>query len=238
MQSTIKFIAAAAMITWATGTFASETASKGPSNAPSHSHGIDALGKPGVAAQVNRTVTIEMADSMRFTPSQVEVKQGETIRFVVKNTGKLKHEFNLGTDKDLKAHAEVMKKFPEMEHDEPNITSVAPGGTGEVIWQFTKAGNISFACLHPGHYDAGMKGSVVVAATDLARGEVKKIDRATQKITLKHGDIKSLDMPAMTMVFRLADPKLLDTVQVGDKVLFSAEQRDGAIMVTTLRVER
>jgi uncharacterized cupredoxin-like copper-binding protein len=226
------------MITWATGTFAAETASKGPSNAHSHGHGIDALGKPGVAAQVNRTVTIEMADSMRFTPSQVEVQQGETIRFVVKNTGKLKHEFNLGTDKDLKAHAEVMKKFPEMEHDEPNIASVAPGGTGEVIWQFTKAGHISFACLHPGHYDAGMKGSVVVAATDLARGEVKKIDKATQKITLKHGDIKSLDMPAMTMVFRLADPKLLDTVQVGDKVLFSAEQRDGAIMVTTLRVER
>ena len=139
---------------------------------------------------------------MRFTPSQVEVKQGETIRFVVKNTGKLKHEFNLGTDKDLKAHAEVMKKFPEMEHDEPNIASVAPGSTGEVIWQFTKAGNVSFACLHPGHFDAGMRGQVKVSAAELASGEVKKIDKATQKITLKHGDIKSLDMPAMTMVLQ------------------------------------
>lgn len=234
MKLTIKFIATLAMITWATGTFASEMASKGHS----HGHGIDTLGKPGVAALVTRTVTIEMADTMRFTPSQVDVKQGETIRFVVKNTGKLKHEFNLGTDKDLKAHAEVMKKIPEMEHDEPNIVSVAPGGTGEVIWQFTTAGNISFACLHPGHYDAGMKGSVLVASADLARGEVKKIDKATLKITLKHGEITSLDMPAMTMVFKLADPQLAETARVGDKVLFSAERRDGAIVVTTLHVER
>ena len=99
---------------------------------------------------------------MRFTPSQIRVKRGETIRFVVKNSGQLKHEFNLGTEKDLKAHYELMKKFPEMEHDEPNIASVAPGGTGEVVWQFTKAGTVSFACLHPGHYEAGMKGQVKV----------------------------------------------------------------------------
>lgn len=231
MKSTIKFIAAAAMITWAIGTFASENASKGHA----HGHGIDNLGKPGVATQVTRTIAIEMADTMRFTPDQVEVKPGETIRFVIKNTGKLKHEFNLGTDKDLKAHAEVMKKFPEMEHDEPNIANVAPGGTGEVIWQFTKAGSISFACLHPGHFDAGMKGSVLVAAADLARGEVKKIDKATQKITLKHGDIKSLDMPGMTMVFKVADAQLLEKVKVGDKVQFSAIERDGALIVTTLQ---
>lgn len=143
------------------GIFASEKQGAGHS----HSHGIDQIGKPGVLAQVTRTVEIDMSDAMRFTPDAVNVRQGETIRFVVKNSGQLKHEFNLGTDKDLKAHYALMKKFPEMEHDEPNIASVAPGGTGEVIWQFTKPGKVSFACLHVGHYEAGMKGRITVSAT-------------------------------------------------------------------------
>lgn len=231
MKSTIKFIAAVTMITWATASLSADLPAKGHA----HSHGIDALGKPGAASEVTRTVTIEMADTMRFTPSQVDVKQGETIRFVVKNLGQVKHEFNLGTDKDLKAHAEVMKKFPGMEHDEPNVASVAPGGTGEVIWQFTQPGNISFACLHPGHYDAGMQGRIVVGAVDLTRAEVKKVDKATLRITLKHDDIKSLDMPAMTMVFKAADAHMLDTVKAGDIVQFSAMERDGALVVTSLQ---
>ena len=117
-----------------------------------------------MAAKVSRTVHIDMSDAMRFTPNTLSVRKGETVRFVVKNSGQLKHEFNLGTEKDLKAHYEMMKKFPEMEHDEPNIASVAPGKTGEVIWQFTKAGTVNFACLHPGHYEAGMKGAVKVGA--------------------------------------------------------------------------
>jgi uncharacterized cupredoxin-like copper-binding protein len=57
-----------------------------------------------------------------------------------------------------------MKKFPDMEHDEPNKISLAPGKQGEVIWKFTKAGAVDFACLHVGHFDAGMKGLVKVAA--------------------------------------------------------------------------
>ena len=156
MKNTIKFIAAGAILAGATCSFASGTHAGG--------HGTEAIGKPGVAGKVSRTVQIDMSDAMRFTPDTVKVRKGETIRFVVKNSGQLKHEFNLGTDKDLKEHHELMKKFPEMEHDEPNIASVAPGQTGEVIWQFTKAGTVSFACLHPGHYDAGMKGAVKVGA--------------------------------------------------------------------------
>lgn len=128
----------------------------------SHQHG-DAIGVPGKPAKVNRTVQVDMTDAMRFNPSSVAVKQGETIRFVVKNSGQLKHEFVLGTEKELKEHYEVMKKFPEMEHADPNMVTVAPGKTGEVIWQFTKSGTVDFACLQPGHYDAGMKGAVKVA---------------------------------------------------------------------------
>ena len=127
-------------------------------------HGESAIGEPGKAAKVTRTVKIEMSDAMRFTPSSIDAKQGETIRFVITNSGKVKHELVLGTEKDLKEHYEVMKKFPEMEHDDPNMVTVAPGKTGQVIWKFTKSGKIDFACLQPGHYDAGMKGAVAVAA--------------------------------------------------------------------------
>ena len=133
--------------------------------AGSHSggHGDEAIGKPGVAAKVTRTVTIDMRDDMKFHTDIFDVKQGETIRFIAKNSGKVKHEMVLGTAKDLKDHYEVMKKNPEMEHADANMVTVAPGKTGEIIWQFTKAGKIDFACLQPGHYDAGMKGLVNVA---------------------------------------------------------------------------
>ena len=103
-----------------------------------------------------------MTDAMRFVASEVEVRKGETIRFIVHNSGKLRHEFVLGTEKALKEHAELMKKFPSMEHVESNMVTLAPGQTGTVIWQFTKAGKVFFACLQPGHYEAGMKGFVSV----------------------------------------------------------------------------
>jgi len=135
-------------------------------HAGGHSHGSDtqAIGQPGQASQVTRTLELSMSDSMRFSPSNITVKAGETIKFVLNNVGKLKHEFVLGTDKELKEHYQQMLKFPEMEHDEPNMVTVAPGKTGVVIWNFTQAGKVDFACLLPGHYGAGMKGSVAVSA--------------------------------------------------------------------------
>ena len=131
-------------------------------------HGEAAIGQPGVAANVTRTVVVDMKDDMRFHSSVFSVKQGETIRFVAKNSGKVKHEMVLGTAKDLKDHYEVMKKNPEMEHDDPNMVTVAPGKSGEIIWQFTSAGKVDFACLQPGHFDAGMKGLVNVASSEAA----------------------------------------------------------------------
>src|SRR5688572_20268697 len=105
-----------------------------------------------------------MSDKMRFDPSYITVKQGETIRFTVKNNGKLMHEMVFGTPQELKEHADLMKKFPDMEHDEPYMTHVAPGKTEEIIWQFTKTGEFDFACLIAGHFDAGMVGKVKVTA--------------------------------------------------------------------------
>lgn len=121
-----------------------------------------AIGKPGNPAKVSRTVEVDMNDTMRFTPAQIDVKRGETIKFVVKNNGKLKHEMVLGSAKELKEHAALMQKFPEMEHADPNQVSVDPGKSGELIWQFTKTGKFDFACLQPGHFEAGMVGKVAV----------------------------------------------------------------------------
>ena len=128
-------------------------------------HGDSPIGKPGDASKVSRTIHVEMSNGMRFKPSDIQVKQGETIRFVLKNTDGVKHEFSLGTQKELMEHYEVMKRFPDMEHDEPNKISLAPGKRGEIIWQFTKTVAVDFACLHPGHLEAGMKGQVIVAGT-------------------------------------------------------------------------
>lgn len=127
-----------------------------------HGDGETAIGKPGVAAKVSRTITVDMTDNMRYTPADIRVKQGETVRFIVKNSGQIKHEMSLGTEKELLEHLEVMRKFPDMEHDEPSKVTLAPGQQGEIVWQFTRAGVVNFACLMPGHYEGGMKGSVKV----------------------------------------------------------------------------
>ncbi|NZA02708.1 cupredoxin family protein [Ottowia beijingensis] len=150
-----QFFAMAALAT-SGAAFASGT------HAGGHGDGETAIGKPGVATKASRSITIEMSDNMRYTPSNIQVKQGETVRFVVKNVGQVKHELSLGTEKELLEHLEQMKKFPDMEHDEPGKVTLAPGKQGEIVWQFTKAGAVNFACLMPGHYEAGMKGAIKV----------------------------------------------------------------------------
>ena len=79
------------------------------------------------------------------------------------------------------------------------------------------------------------KGSAMAAPADMADGEIRKVDKENKKITIKHGVIKRLDMPAMTMVFQVKDPALLDKVKAGDKVRFSAEQAGTAIVVTDIQ---
>lgn len=125
-------------------------------------HGSNAIGKPGAASKVTRTINVNMADTMRFTPANISAKEGETIRFVIKNSGVLKHEFVLGSDAELKEHYAMMMKDPSMAHKDANMVTLDGGKSGEVIWQFTKAGKVEFGCLQPGHFDAGMKGEVVV----------------------------------------------------------------------------
>jgi uncharacterized cupredoxin-like copper-binding protein len=120
------------------------------------------FGREGDPKRATRTVRVDMSDKMRFSPASLTIKQGETVKFVVKNSGKVMHEMVLGTTKELKEHAEMMRKHPTMEHDEPYMAHVAPGKTETMVWQFTKAGEFQFGCLVPGHFEAGMVGKIAV----------------------------------------------------------------------------
>lgn len=121
-----------------------------------------ALGEPGDPKAKARIIHVTMSDEMRFAPATISVVRGETIRFVVRNAGELKHEMTLGTMAELTEHAARMEASPDMEHDEPNSVTVAPGSSKTILWKFTKAGSFDFACLIPGHLQGGMKGKIVV----------------------------------------------------------------------------
>ena len=121
-----------------------------------------AAGMAGDPAKVNRTIAVEMDDTMRFTPNSVSVKAGETVRFFLVNKGKVPHEMVIGTSEEIDEHAEMMKKMPSMAHQEANQITLAPGQRGGIVWQFAKAGTVNYACLVPGHKEAGMVGTMEV----------------------------------------------------------------------------
>ena len=122
-------------------------------------------GEPGNPKQRSRLVTITMREAdgkMTFTPARLEVRRNEQIRFVLKNEGVLDHEFMLATKEENAKHGELMLKYPDMEHEDPNGKRIKPNEKNEILWRFTKAGEFEFACLIPGHYQAGMFGKIIV----------------------------------------------------------------------------
>jgi len=140
---------------------------------PAFAHGPDeqehdrgaAFGEPGDANAPARIVEVsirEVDGKMLFTPDSVTVTKGEQIRFHIKNEGELEHEFVLGTAEEIEEHAKLMREMPDMRHDDPNARRLAPKESGDILWKFTKAGEFDFACLIPGHLEAGMKGKIVV----------------------------------------------------------------------------
>ncbi|UPK34163.1 cupredoxin family protein [Bradyrhizobium sp. 186] len=150
MKQTTKFVLALAALSIAP-TLAHEN----------HGHASFSAGEPGDPKKPARTIEITMSE-MDYEPSRIAVKRGEQIRFVLRNVGKEDHEFLLATTKENLAHAEVMKKHPHMEHDDPNGVRLAPSKTAEILWKFTKAGTFEFSCLIPDHRDYGMVGHVTV----------------------------------------------------------------------------
>jgi len=130
-----------------------------------HHHHADShspAGGPGDPAKVSKVIQVRMLDNMRFEPAQIEVRSGQTVKFVVTNTGKIRHEFGVGTHDEQAAHAEMMLADPDMKHEDGSIVTVEPGQTKELIWHFGKPGRYEAACQMPGHYPAGMMSTIVV----------------------------------------------------------------------------
>jgi uncharacterized cupredoxin-like copper-binding protein/Cu/Ag efflux protein CusF len=245
----------------------------------------------GIAAMPNQTgrrIDIRMGDDMRFQPSHIDIRVGETVQFVIENRGSLLHEMVIGTRSELDAHAALMLKHPNMDHDEPWMAHVDPGKTGEISWTFNRTGEFEFACLIPGHFQSGMRGTIKVvaagpgspldasasqpsrdhsvrsrpgtlaqhgashgghasshsdghaknpaaaAADEWVDAEVRRIDSAQSRLTLRHGEIRSLDMPPMTMVFHVNDAKLLDGLAPGDRVRFRTIHENGRYIATAI----
>ena len=130
-----------------------------------HRHGDMPAGQPGDTSAIDRVIEIRMVeteDGMGYEPAAFEVEAGETIRLAVTNAGVLPHEIVLGTKASNRAHQEEMAGMADMAHDDPNALQLAPGESGEIVWTFTDEGTFQFACLIPGHMEAGMHGPITV----------------------------------------------------------------------------
>lgn len=130
-----------------------------------HGHADFSAGEPGDPKKPAKSISVDMLEAdgkMLFAPDRLEVRRGQQVRFLLRNSGELEHEFVLGTTEDNLRHAEEMQASPDMGHDEPNGKRLEPNETGEIVWRFTKAGTFEFACLIPGHREAGMTGFVAV----------------------------------------------------------------------------
>ena len=213
---------------------------------PGHD-GMMEIGQPANAGTETRTIQVKLMETeegdMIFEPRVLDFQAGETVRLAIENIGEQEHEFVMDTVAAVAEHKELMNEFPEMEHDDPNAVRLAPGEKGEIIWTFANAGSFQFACLIPGHYEAGMHGALSVSAATqstasaetFTKGIVKKVDAKAGKVTIIHEELVDLEMPAMTMVFRVADAAMLETLSEGKEIEFVAARVEGKLTVTKLQ---
>lgn len=123
-----------------------------------HSHGMTStIGKPYDASKATKVVKVDLVDTMKFEfNEQLNLKEGDIVRFVVTNKGQIDHEFSIGSEKEQKKHLEAMKKMPDMVHHDGNTITLKPSETKELTWKFTKKETVMFACNIPSHFEAGM----------------------------------------------------------------------------------
>jgi uncharacterized cupredoxin-like copper-binding protein len=168
MKSTAKFVLSVTVAT-AIAAFPIATLAHGDAGNAKAARTISTdkhpFGVEGDPKNATRTVAVAMDDTMRYSQQEIRVAQGETVTFVITNKGKLLHELVFGTEDELRKHAELMRKNPGMEHDEPYMAHVKAGRTEKMTWKFTNPGTFLYGCLVPGHFEAGMKGKVVVTAS-------------------------------------------------------------------------
>lgn len=162
--------------------FAWGSAFAAPGHGGGHHHGGtgEAIGEPADPSAATRTVRVELGDNF-FRPESIRVQPGETVRFVLVNTGQLLHEFNIGTPRMHEVHQKEMLEMMElgvltgtelktdhgsahsghgMTHDDPNSVLLEPGEKKELTWRFAGTTDLEFACNVPGHYEAGMVGDI------------------------------------------------------------------------------
>ena len=142
-------------------------------SAHDHAHEIFAAGLPGTGPAADRTIDLTIREQpdgrMGFGVGDLHVARGEKVRFVITNAGKAPHEFRLDSKAGNAEHGAMMAAMPGMVHHDANAVSIAPGRTATLVWRFTKPGDYEFACLLPGHYQAGMHGTIVVGKLDETR---------------------------------------------------------------------
>ncbi len=245
IQTTLAILLGATTILLAQPSFASGTHAGG--------HGE----KTSKTIAPTRTIEIQMDDTMRFTPSTIDVKEGDVVQFNITNTGKTTHEMVFGSEKDIEEHHLIMKKNPKMVHDDEEMATVKAGKKATLLYTFQQTGIVHFACLQAGHFESGMKGKVTVisaekkkdtnvqiqqttqaATTITTKAVVKKVDVKNQTITLKHEAIVNLDMPPMRKDFGVKNATLLENIKPGDVVNFAAESNAGDLMVTQLALQK
>ena len=126
-------------------------------------HAMD-IGQPG-HNQMNRSLTVKMFETengMAFTPEALSIKKGQTVKIHLINNGEFEHEFVMDTKAGIQKHKVLMEDSPDMQHEDSNSLRLKPNEKGEILWTFSNAGTFEFACLIPGHYEAGMHGEILV----------------------------------------------------------------------------
>lgn len=116
------------------------------------------VGSPAEPSDSSQIIKVSLTDEMKisFDRELSSIKSGTVIQFIVKNEGKIPHEFSIGNQSEQQAHAEMMRKMPGMTHSDGNTVTVEPGMTKELTWNFEGSDMVVFACNIPGHYEAGM----------------------------------------------------------------------------------
>jgi uncharacterized cupredoxin-like copper-binding protein len=138
----------------------------GPHDGPTLHADSMAIGYPGAQVLIDRTIRISMADApdgaMSFDVDSIDIRRGETTRLVLTNDGAQPHDFVMASPEEIADHREAMRGAGEMIHEAGYAAQVAPGAVRTLVWTFANEGEFAFACLIPGHYEAGMNGRLTV----------------------------------------------------------------------------
>tara|TARA_R110002074_G_scaffold99392_1_gene214721 strand:+ start:23766 stop:24410 length:645 start_codon:yes stop_codon:yes gene_type:complete len=121
-----------------------------------HDAGLSPVGRPAAQQEATRTIDVSAFDTMRYAfLSATDIKQGDIVKFVITNKGEIPHEFSIGDEAEQEKHRAMMRKMPDMVHQDASTVTIQPGETEILTWKFNTV-DVVIACNIPGHYEAGM----------------------------------------------------------------------------------